>query len=195
MANERRRAQLLEAYERNQPALTIELARQYLATEPDDRSALLVFGEALTEVARYAEARAALERALALSQSDERLSALRLLGRLSDAQGRIGEAEEYYRAVIAAAPDHASAYVYLGAMLARAGRLEEAEQAHRQGIGCKDGAIGESYFNLALVQRARGDYVGALGSLRSALALDPEDSASQDALLDVEAVLFKFPAG
>ena len=193
MSSERRRVQLLEAYERDQPALTVELARLYLADEPEDRSVLIIYGEALADMARHAEARAALELALTLSVPGTYASILRLLGRLDEARGALGEAERYYREAIADAPEHASAYIYLGALLARTGRLDEAEALHRQATGCVDGAVDEAYLNLGLVQRARGDYLGALESLRHALVLDPTDSAAQDALLDLEAVLFQFP--
>lgn len=197
MSNERRRAQLFGAYERNQPALTVEIARLHLAAEPEDRSALLMYAEALTDLSRYGEARAAAERALAMSPADEparRASALRLIGRLHEARSELREAEGYYREAMAAAPVHASAYIHLGGMLARNGRLEEAEALHRQAIACAEGAIGEAFLNLGLVQRARGDYVGALTSLREALRLDPADVTTQDALTDIEAVLFDFPA-
>ena len=193
MTSEPRRAQLLDAYERDQPALTIELARLYLAEHADDRAVLLVYGEALTDLARYAEARSAYERALTLSGPTERAPVLRLLGRLYDARGEIREAEQYYQEAIAAAPAHASAFVYLGALFARIGRLDEAERMHRQATACVEGAIDEAYLNLGFVQRARGDYVAALASLRQALALDPNDAVAQDALLDIEAILFEFP--
>lgn len=193
MSNDRRRAQLLEAYERDQPALTVELARLYLAEEPEDRSVLIIYGEALADMARHAEAHAAFEHALKLSAAGNGASVLRLLGRLYDARGELGEAERYYREAIADAPQHASAYIYLGAMLARMGRLDEAQALHLQATSCVDGAVDQAYLNLGLVQRARGDYLGALESLRHALTLDPTDSTAQDALLDLEAVLFQFP--
>lgn len=193
MASERRLAQLLEAYERDQPALTVELARLYLADQPDDRAVLLIYGEALMGLARYGEGRSTFERALTLSAPTQQTSVLRLLGRLYDARGELREAERYYHDAIAAAPTHASAYVYLGALLARTGRLDEAERIQQKAAACVDGAIDEAYLNLGLIQRARGDYVAALDSLRKAIALDPADTIAQEALLDIEAVLFEFP--
>ena len=43
------------------------------------------------------------------------------------------------------------------------------------------------------VRRALGDYVEALECFRRALAIDPLDTTAQDALLDIEQVLFEFP--
>src|SRR5688500_12838654 len=144
MSSDQRRSQVLAACKRSWPALTIELARLYLETEPEDRTLWLIYGEALSDLARYAEARSAYERALALSAEAERATAYRLLGQLHEARSELREAEHYYRDTIALAPDHLSAYVYLGAMLARNGRLEEAEVIHRRGTECSDGPTDEA---------------------------------------------------
>jgi tetratricopeptide (TPR) repeat protein len=188
------RQQFIEAAKRDQPALTTELGRLHFAQEPNDRTALLLYGDALVGLGRYAEARAAFEHALSLSAPEERRRPLQLLAQLYDARYEAREAERYYREAIAAAPEHASAYIFLGALLAKMGRLEEAEVVHRRATECSEGEIDEAYLNLGLVQRGRGDYVAALGSLRHALSLDPTDTAVQEALADVETVLFRFPA-
>jgi tetratricopeptide (TPR) repeat protein len=185
---------LIDASARDQPALTVELARLHLALCPDDRTALLIYGNALVSLARYAEARAAYEHALALSTTENRASVLRRLGELCDARYEAREAERYYREAIAAAPNHASAYIYLGALLAKTGRLEEAEAIHARATECTEGEIQEALLNLGLVRRGRGDYLGALESLRRAVSLDPTDSAANEALDDIEALLFQFPA-
>jgi tetratricopeptide (TPR) repeat protein len=194
MTSTPRREQVLAAYTDDHPGLTLELARAYLSRDPDDRTVLLIYGEVLTTLRRLPEARVALERALELSEFDQRHAALRLLGQLHDAAGRIAEAEDAYQAAIAARPTHASAYIYLGGMLARFGRLEEAEAIHRRATTCIDGAIDEAFLNLGLVQRARGDYLGALASLREAQSRDPDDPGTAAALRDVERLLFDFPA-
>ena len=185
---------LIDASERDLPALAVELARLHLADNPDDYAGLMLYAGALVDLARYPEARAALEHALTLARPDKRVSVLRRLGELCDALYEAREAERYYREAIAAAPNDASAHIFLGALLARTGRLEEAESVHRQATLCLVGEIDEAYLNLGLVQRGRGDYVGALSSLRRALELDPAYSAAQDALRDVESLLFQFPA-
>ena len=192
MSSAKRREQLLEAHERDQPAVAVELARLYLADSPDDRSALLLYGDALADLARYAEARAAFERALALSEPTQRALVLRHLGRLYDQRGELREAERYYREAISSSPQDGTAYIYLGAMLARAGRLEEAEVLHREATECTSGDIDEAYLNLGLVQRGRGDYFGALKSLRQALALAPPFGEEKNPFVDIERAL-EFP--
>ena len=43
-------------------------------------------------------------------------------------------AEQMYRSVIAAAPNHASAYCNLGALLGKSGRDDEAAQCYREAL-------------------------------------------------------------
>ncbi|MGH7648805.1 MAG: tetratricopeptide repeat protein [Gemmatimonadaceae bacterium] len=185
--------QLIDASKRDQPALTVELGRLHLADNPDDRAALMLYGRALVDLARYDDARAAYEHALALTPTESQVRVLRALGLLCDARCDVREAEQHHRDAIAAAPNDASAYIFLGALLAKTGRLEEAERIHRRATDCTDGSIDEAFLNLGLVQRSRGDYVGALESLRRALTLDPSDQCAQDALSDIEALLFQCP--
>ena len=140
--------QLIDASTRDQPALTVELARLHLIENPDERPALMMYGGALVELARYAEARAVYEHALAVSPADKRAHVLCRLGELCDARYEAREAERYYREAIVTAPAHASAYIYLGGLLAKTGRLEEAETSHRRATQSTVGEIDEAYLNL-----------------------------------------------
>jgi tetratricopeptide (TPR) repeat protein len=125
------------------PALAVELGNLYLATYPDDAWALIYFGMALQDLARYAEARTAYERAILLLPPEEHERIYRQFGLLAQDQGQIQEAERWYRQAIEALPNDATAYIYLGAMLAKAGRLDDAELCHRQATGCLEGCIDE----------------------------------------------------
>ena len=194
MANPHLREQLIEAYKRDEAAVTIELAQLCIADESADRSVFLMYGDALTSVARYPEALDAYQKALEFSSLAERPTVLRQLGRLHEQWGKYPEAERYYRDAMQDRPDQASSYIHLGAMLARLGRLAEAEEVHRLATTCSDGEVSEAYLNLGLVQRARRDYFGALSSLRRALELDPDYSEAKVALADIERVLFEFPS-
>jgi hypothetical protein len=63
----------------------------------------------------------------------------------------------------------------------------------RRAITCREGCVGEAYWNLGLVVRAREQYLEALERFRAALAVDPDYTAAQEALVDVEQGLFNFP--
>jgi tetratricopeptide (TPR) repeat protein len=89
--------QLMDAFERDLPALTIELGLLYLAEFPDQPIALTMIGQAYSSVARYEEARSAYERALTICAPERRARVLSLLGDLHQAQADIAAAELAYR--------------------------------------------------------------------------------------------------
>jgi tetratricopeptide (TPR) repeat protein len=175
------------------PALTVELAKLYLAEYPDDQWVLIYYGMALQDMARYEEAHSAFDRALRLMPPEDHGRLYRQFGSLAQEQSKITEAEGWYRRAIDARPDDATAYIYLGAMLAKNGRLEEAEAWHRQAVSCPEGCTDEAYLNLGYVLRARENYLEALKCFREAIRRDPLYEAAHEALADMEQVLFNFP--
>jgi tetratricopeptide (TPR) repeat protein len=175
------------------PALTVELAKLYLAEFPDDAWVLIYFGMALQDLARYQEARSAFERALTVLPLENHERVHRQLGLLSQDESKLEEAEHWFRKSIEARPGDAAPCIYLGAMLAKNGRLEEAESWHRRAVACPDGAIDEAYLNLGYVLRAKEEYLEAMDCFREALRRDPLYEAAQEALEDIERVLFRFP--
>jgi tetratricopeptide (TPR) repeat protein len=193
MRRKERFERLRIASDEGYPALTVELGKLYLAEYPDDPWALIYYGMALQDLARYAEARAAYERALVKLPTDDHDRVHRQLGLLAQDQSNIPEAEKWYRQAIEARPEDATAYVYLGAMLAKNGRLDEAEAIHRQATVCTDGCLDEAYLNLGYVLRAKEKYLDALECFREALRRDPLYEAAQEALADMDQVLFRFP--
>jgi tetratricopeptide (TPR) repeat protein len=193
MQRKERFKRLCVASDEGNTALTVELAKLYLAEFPNDAWALMYYGMALQDLARYSEARSSFERAFALLGPEESERLYRQFGLLAQDESKFSEAEEWFRRAIDARPNDATAYVYLGAMLAKNGRLEEAEAYHRQASTCPDGCIDEAYLNLGYVLRAREKYLDALECFREALRRDPLYEAAQEALADIEQVLFRFP--
>lgn len=193
MASEILYERLRNAEDSGRPALAIELGKVYLEAAPHDQAALMVVGRALQSVARYEEAETLFRRALAECTAAAKPRITRQLGLLAQDRGEWADAKATFEDAIAAQPEDATAYIYLGGLLAKAGRLAEAEAVHRRAVSCAHGCIDEAWLNLGQVQRARGDYLGALESLREAQRLDPTDADTQAALEDVEAVLFQFP--
>jgi tetratricopeptide (TPR) repeat protein len=181
------------ACDEGHPALAVELGKLYLAKYPEDAWALIYFGMALQSIARYGDALAAYDRALLLLPAEEHQRIYRQFGLLAQDQADIEAAEGWYRRAIQALPTDATACIYLGAMLAKNGRLDEAEACHREATGCPEGCIDEAYLNLGYVLRAKGQYLDALECFREALSRDPLDTDVQEALEDIEQVLFRFP--
>jgi tetratricopeptide (TPR) repeat protein len=183
----------MDAFSRDLPALTIELGRLYLAEFPDDPIALTMTGQSYGAVARYEDAKALYERALTTSPPERRARVLSLIGDLHQAKAEIAAAESAYHDAIQESPNDASAFIYLGGMLATLGRLDDAEVILRRATTCAEGCLDEAYLNLGFVLRARGEYLRALDMFREALRIDPTDQAVQEAILDMESVLFQFP--
>ena len=174
-------------------AFAVELGQRGLVQNPDDPGLLMAYAIALQDLARHREAQEALERALRLAPPAEQPLVFRQLGSLAEARSDPNAARQWYSRAIAAAPQDATSYIYLGAMLAKAGLLEDAERVHRDATNCIEGCLDEAYLNLGLVLRAQGRYLEALDAFREAAARDPLDQATQAALEDMDQVLFRFP--
>ena len=172
------------------PALTIVLARRYLADQPDEWPAWNWLGHALLELGRHDEAEHALGRVLKLFGEDRRFIPMINLGRLRLARSDFDGAAEWFKQAIEAAPKNASGYIFLGVALARQGRLREAEEILRQATEtCYEGALHEAFTNLGLMLLAQERYGEAAESLREALHLNAESAAALRALRDVERCL------
>jgi tetratricopeptide (TPR) repeat protein len=194
MDREDLRERLLVAHQDGNPALTIEIGKRYLAKYPDDGTAFTFVGMAMQGVARYADARAAYEQALAIMPTENHFLIYRQIGLLEQDLSNVSSAETWFRRALDARPDDATSYIYLGALLAKNGRLDEAEACHRRGTTCSEGCIDEAYLNLGHVLLAKEDYLGALHCYREALERDPLDHETQKAIEDMEQLLFHFPA-
>jgi tetratricopeptide (TPR) repeat protein len=180
---------LRAAWRADMPALTVVRAREYLADDPDKGPAWMLLGSALTDLARYDEARDALARAFALCPAGKRQFMYREIGHFHKARGRYARAAEWYRRMIEAEPENAGGYIFLGCVLARQGRLGEAEDVHRAGTACAEGCIDEAYLNLGLVLRAQERLIEAKECFERALELDPDYQAAREALRDVRRTL------
>jgi tetratricopeptide (TPR) repeat protein len=89
--------------------------------------------------------------------------------------GRIGLAEEIYRRVLAAEPEHAEAYYRLGLILRRQGKSAEAVSVCRRALELQPGLLG-AYNTLALALYEQGELSEGIDSLRAALQRDPRSA-------------------
>jgi tetratricopeptide (TPR) repeat protein len=90
--------------------------------------------------------------------------------------GRLGEAEEMYRASLAEDPGDPRTLINLGTVLAQAGKPEEAEAA-LQGALARDPEYAPFVWNnLGLARLVAGDAVGALRFFERAIKADPTDA-------------------
>ena len=107
------------------------------------------------------------------------------LAALLERQGKLREAEEEFRRVIAAEPDHDLALNYLGYMLAdRTDRLEESEKLIQRALD-EDPYNGSYLDSLGWVQFRQGDLSQAEPNLLRAQQCMPENSVVLDHLGDL----------
>jgi tetratricopeptide (TPR) repeat protein len=136
-------------------------------------SIIMLYADSLVELDRIVEAREALKLALEMLPSRHRriynaLAAIELHAECNAA------AEEYCQLAISLAPDHATAYIYLGVCYMSTDRIAEAEIQFAQATKCTDGAIDEAWYNLGRAQSVLGQTREAEISYRRALEIDPE---------------------
>jgi len=87
--------------------------------------------------------------------------------------GQLPEAEELYRSVLAAQPEHAETHNNLGNVLRTMGRLDDAIASYRRAIALKPG-YAKAYGNLGIALKRRGHLDDAIAAYRQAIALKPD---------------------
>lgn len=95
--------------------------------------------------------------------------------------GRLAEAEELYRRILAAEPDHGQTAQLLAMAVHQSGRPAEAAALYRDALAKTPGSS-ETLANLGLALRESGDRAGAAEALRRASQLAPEDAGLMAAL-------------
>jgi tetratricopeptide (TPR) repeat protein len=151
----------------------IGFARQALAIDPEDATALGALGDAYLNLGRYDEAFPILDRVAVLSPSAGsfgRISYAReLLGRPEDAIAAIADAADLDPGV----PEHdAWASVQLGNLQFGLGRLHDAEGSYLRALERYAGYV-PAEAGLARVEAARGEYEPAIERLRHVLDVLP----------------------
>ncbi|HEV8267143.1 MAG TPA: tetratricopeptide repeat protein [Thermoanaerobaculia bacterium] len=161
-------------------------ASTFLKSHPNDLGALYFAAKSLSSMARYAEAKALIQRAMSLCPDDRKDILYNELGLLHRSCLEPLEAEASFRKALAVRSTSAGTHIFLGALLAVQGRLDDAEECHRTALTCPEGALDEAHLNLALVLRARERYSEALEHARAALALDPAYEAAASLIADLQ---------
>lgn len=165
------------------------LARDLVRDYPDFTPSYIQYAIALVEIARYEEARSALEEGIKHCPEDKLHIPYLQMGYLYDAKGDTGKAIEWYKKCIMLRPQDADYHSNVGQILAKQGKFKEAEECYLRAIECTDGCIDEAYLNLGFVVRAQERFADALEYFEKALQLDPEYEKAKMALKDMKAVL------
>jgi Flp pilus assembly protein TadD len=130
-----------------------------------------MLGKALLQQGKWAEAKAACRKVIAL-KPDFALAHYNLGFALAN-QGKHAAAEAAYRKAIALNPDHAPTHTNLGNALFNQGKWVGAEAAHRKAIALKPG-FAEAHNNLGNTLNRQGKRAEAEVAYRQAIALKPD---------------------
>jgi tetratricopeptide (TPR) repeat protein len=158
--------------QQKRPADALTYFTRHLEMVRDDQQTLVQIGKCYTDLGRFAEAEAALRRALALS--DDAVGFCNL-GYVLEQLGRPAEAERQYERAVEVNPGLASAHNNLGTALARQGRFAEAI-AHLTEVVRLEPASAGAHNNLGGVFLQQRQVDVASRHFRAALDLDPGDA-------------------
>jgi tetratricopeptide (TPR) repeat protein len=110
----------------------------------------------------------------AIERDPERRDALRVLGFLAEAQGRLDEATQHRERHLSLDRDSAEALQNLGRVLGRRGEMLRAAELLRRGFAIEPDRSKMAY-ELGLVEAELGRHEEAIAAFRRALSVDPTD--------------------
>jgi len=148
----------------------LEYFEQVLKREPRHASALSDMGFVLSRLGRDEQAAAALRKSIAIADSER---ARYNMGRLLEKQQRYDEAIAEFREAIRINPERADYHVAIAGIHEKREQHQRALQELSQALS-KDTGSARAYYLRAVVDQKLGDSEGAVGDLRSMLALAPD---------------------
>ena len=172
-------SRIVELDKKGSVSLLIEELEKFVKEYPNSKSGWLWLGMELTNIARYSDARVAIDRAIRLSKPVSKSIPYMHKGSLYFEIGELKKSELWYRKSIASDPKNGDAWIFLGALLAKSGKYVEAKEAQRKAIKLNNAATDEAHLNLALVLRAEKRYKSALNHIEKALKIDPKYHAAK----------------
>jgi len=188
MPQSERLAESLEAGDDGLTALALILTRDLIRDYDDYGPAYAHYGMYLVELARYEEAKDAIEKAIQLCPDDKLDIPHYQMGYIYEFRGDFQEAAEWFKKAIALRPHDAEVHGILGFLLAKQGKLKEAEQCYLTALECPEGDLDEVYLNYGFVLRAQERFDEALAYFQAAFELDPECEAAELGIKDMKLV-------
>ncbi len=165
---------LLDEYEKQNVATTIEKAKKYIELYPKDGAAWIIIGDLYTDIARYDDALVALRKAKRFVPKERLDLVFSHIGQLYREKGSYKVAEKWFHKAVEHNPKNTRNYIFLGGLLAQMGRFDEAKLFHNKAANLKNDTWDEAHFNLGLIYRSEGNYEAALKHFDKAIEIDPD---------------------
>ena len=176
--------QVMSHWHQGHPASTLECVEVYIDEYPDNDLAYMVLGETLIDLARYDEAKTALEKAIKLCPKTRAGLAFARMGHLYVEKGNFSAAERWYVKAVKAKDRRPQFLIYAGNITAKRGKFTEAKRYYRRAIKSNE-VCDEAYLNLGYVLRAEGKYEEALECFEKALEHAPKYILAKEAKRDM----------
>jgi tetratricopeptide (TPR) repeat protein len=175
---------MMDEWDNNNVSCHLHFAKLYTAQYPSDMFGWIALADALFNMARYNEARNALEKSKLLCPKENLHIVFHQIGHLYKEKGNYPKAKKWYRKSI---ENNATTrnFIFLGSCLAKQGKFKEAKECHRKAIEISSDPPDEAYFNLGLILRAEKKFEKALESFEKALEFDPEYKIVEEAKIDI----------
>ena len=108
-------------------------------------------------------------------------NALYVMGQLRHLQGRLSDAQNFYRRALAVDPQRPEILHQLGQALSVAGQMDEAITVYKDSLGLRPDRA-ETLLELGMAYVRKQDYAAAERALRDVLRLDPSSLAARQSL-------------
>jgi tetratricopeptide (TPR) repeat protein len=181
--------QICLADDRGQIAVAVELCKKHLREFPKDGIAWLRYGMTQTTLARYAEAKKAIQKAIILCPPKALAIAYAQMGHLVEAKGDFKQAALLYRKATKQRPDDATLHIFLGSNTFKRGLLKQSEMCYRRALKCSKGSLEEAYFNLGGILIGKRKYSEAIECYQEALKIDSKYKIAKERLDDAKLAL------
>ncbi len=166
----------------------LHFAKSYTKKYPNDMFGWISLADALFTIARYDEARNALDTAHLICPKEDLHIVFHQIGHLYKEKGDYPRAEKWYRKSVENNANTRN-LIFLGACTAKQGKFLEAKKYHEKAINVSTDTPDEAYYNLGLILRAEENYEESLKCFEKAIELDPEYKEAKAAKLDINNLL------
>ena len=177
---------ILSASDAGLHVTTISLVQKFLVEHPNSPRGLIDLGRAFAQVFRFDEAEQAFNKVIELSDEKSAAAIYGEIGNLYRTQGKFEQAVQWYEKQIAADPEDALGYLYLGNLLLRQGDFSSAGTVFHKALECKTACFDEIHYSIGLVNRSLENYGEAASHFKQAIELNDRHDDAKVALKDVK---------